>query len=256
MVSQDSLNQLELEVVSCTKCPRLVRFREQVATTKKKQFMDWDYWGRPVPGFGDPNAHLLIVGLAPAPHGGNRTGRVFTGDKSADFLVKALHRAGFANQAVSTSRQDGLRLKGVYITAAVKCAPPDNKPTRGEATNCSSFLQRELSLLPNASMILCLGQFAYNAVVEVLKARYEVEVPIPKFRHGLEARFGQGIPLVFASYHPSPRNTQTGKLTERMFQALLTRIQKLRRTLEPIGLAKEHEKVPTRETLRLAADST
>lgn len=230
MVSQDSLKDLELEVISCTKCPRLVRFREQVARTKKKQFMDWDYWGRPVPGFGDPNARLLIVGLAPAPHGGNRTGRVFTGDKSADFLMKALHRSGFANQAVSTSRNDGLSLKGVYITAAVKCAPPDNKPTSGEASNCSPFFERELSLLTKVTMILCLGLFAYNSVVTVLKARYGVQAPIPKFRHGLEARLGPGTPLVFASYHPSPRNTQTGKLTERMFQTLLTRIQKRQRT--------------------------
>src|SRR6266571_9488644 len=154
---------LNRDVVECRVCPRLVEYRESVARVKKKQFLNWNYWGRPVPGFGDISATIIVVGLAPAPHGGNRTGRVFTGDKSADFLMKALHRSGFANQAVFTSRNDGLSLKGVYITAAVKCAPPDNKPTSGEASNCSPFFERELSLLTKVTMILCLGLFAYNS---------------------------------------------------------------------------------------------
>ncbi len=225
-IFRDSLKQLELEVSSCATCPRLVAFREQVARTKKKQFRDWNYWGRPVPGFGDPEAYLLIVGLAPAPHGGNRTGRVFTGDKSADFLVGALHRADFANQPVSISRDDGLRLEGAYITAAVKCAPPDNKPTGRETANCLPFLRRELSLLPKATIILCLGNFAYNSVVEILKAKVGSGKQVPRFKHGLEVDFGPAVPLVYTSYHPSPRNTQTGKLTKRMFQSLLLRIQR------------------------------
>src|SRR5216684_7281497 len=165
--AKDRFLPLNKEVVDCRVCPRLVNYRESVAKVKKRQFLNWNYWGKPVPGFGDIKASILVVGLAPAPHGGNRTGRVFTGDKSADFLVKALHRAGFANQTVSTSRNDGLSLKGVYITAAVKCAPPDNKPTSGEASNCSPFFERELSLLTKVTMILCLGLFAYNAVVAV-----------------------------------------------------------------------------------------
>ena len=229
------LNELEGEIVSCRRCPRLVVFREEAAQTKKKQFIQWNYWGRPVPGFGDPNASLLLVGLAPAPHGGNRTGRVFTGDRSGDFLTQALYKAGFANQPTSESRDDGLRLEGAYLTAAVKCAPPDNKPTPSEIGNCSRFLDREFDLLRNVRAILCLGHIAYRSTFERLKALHHIERPTPKFRHGLELNLGEYVPRVFASYHPSPRNTQTGKLTEHMFLSLVKRIH---RTLSGPELAK------------------
>lgn len=222
------MKTLEREIVSCRRCPRLVAFREQVAQSRKKQFSDWDYWGRPVPGFGDPDAPLLVVGLAPAPHGGNRTGRVFTGDRSGDFLVPALYKAGFANQPLSTSRDDGLQLRNAYLTAAVKCAPPDNKPTPIEIRNCSGFLEREIDTLRNVKAILCLGQIAYRSTMETIRIHHHLDHPIPKFRHGLKVRLGEHFPRIFASYHPSPRNTQTGKLTERMFFSLLSCI---RRTL-------------------------
>ena len=222
------LKTLEREIISCRRCPRLVAFREQVAQSRKKQFSDWDYWGRPVPGFGDPDAPLLVVGLAPAPHGGNRTGRVFTGDRSGDFLVRALYKAGFANQPLSTSRDDGLQLRNAYLTAAVKCAPPDNKPKPAEIRSCSGFLEREIETLRNVKAILCLGQIAYRSTMETIRIHHHLDHPIPKFRHGLKVRLGEHFPRIFASYHPSPRNTQTGKLTERMFSSLLSRI---RRTL-------------------------
>ncbi len=169
-MSNGSTSQLELgvlasEVVKCTACPRLVSFRRKVAIDKKKRYAHWDYWGKPVAGFGDPEARLVIVGLAPAPHGANRTGRVFTGDRSAEFLVRSLHVAGFANQSTSTSRDDGLVLSRVYLTAAVKCAPPDNKPDVSEVSNCSRFLERELDIFGNAVAVLCLGQIAFRAAV-------------------------------------------------------------------------------------------
>lgn len=221
-----ALAGLELEVVSCRRCPRLVAFREHVAREKRKQYFDWDYWGKPVPGFGDPTARLLIVGLAPAPHGGNRTGRVFTGDRSGDFLLGALYRTGFASQPTSVSRNDGLRLQGAYLTAAVKCAPPGNKPEIREIANCSTFLGKELGIFRHAVAVLCLGQTAYHSVLNGLMTQYQLKSRIPKFRHGLELSFGSSIPRVFASYHPSPRNTQAGKLTERMFLSVLDRIKR------------------------------
>lgn len=221
-----ALADLELEVVSCGTCPRLVTFREHVAREKRKQYVDWEYWGKPVPGFGDPTARLLIVGLAPAPHGGNRTGRVFTGDRSGDFLFRALYQAGLASQPTSVSRNDGLRLLGAYLTAVVKCAPPGNRPETREIANCSTFLGEELGILKHAVAVLCLGQTAYRSTLNGLMTQYQLRSPIPKFRHGLELSFGSSIPRVFASYHPSPRNTQTGKLTERMFLSLLGRIKR------------------------------
>lgn len=223
---EQTLGSLRREIVGCRLCPRLVRFREDVALVKKKRFAGCVYWGRPVPGFGDPEARLLIVGLAPAAHGGNRTGRVFTGDRSGDFLIDALHRAGYANHSGSISRRDGLRLKGVYLTAAVKCAPPDNEPMTSEFENCASYLSRELQILDNIRAILCLGRFAYNSASLVLRTRYRTVEPLPPFRHGLETNLGDGSPTVFASYHPSPRNTQTGKLTMSRFLSLLSRISK------------------------------
>jgi uracil-DNA glycosylase len=224
--STQALTEIRNRVIQCQLCSRLVQYREEVARNKKKEFIDWVYWGRPVPGFGDPHAALLIVGLAPAAHGGNRTGRVFTGDRSGDFLYKALHMVGLANQARSESTNDGLRLAGAYVTAAVKCAPPDNKPTPQETLTCSNYLTEEISALRNLRAILCLGQFAFNSVLRVIMTKYNLNSPGAKFGHGAIVEYGQGIPIIFCSFHPSPRNTQTGKLTEQMFLALLRKIQK------------------------------
>jgi len=223
----EALAGLELEVVSCRMCPRLVNFREHVAKEKRRRYTDWEYWGKPVPGFGDTRARLLIIGLAPAPHGGNRTGRVFTGDRTGDFLFRALYRAGFASQPISVSRNDGLRVERAYLTAAVKCAPPGNKPETREIANCSRFLGKELEIFRHAVAVLCLGQTAYHSTLKVLTAQYGLAERIPKFRHGLELSLGNNVPRVFASYHPSPRNTQTGKLTERMFLSLIARIKRI-----------------------------
>ena len=208
-------------MVNCRRCPRLVEYREQVARSKRRGFLDWQYWGRPVPGFGDPDAWLLIVGLAPAAHGGNRTGRVFTGDRSGDFLYKALYKVGLANQPTSQNSEDGLKLNGAYVTAAVKCAPPDNKPSTEETTNCSEFLASEIDSLRELKAILCLGQFAFNAVMRMIRGKYNLPRSSARFGHGKVLRFGDGIPLIICSYHPSPRNTQTGKLTEKMFLSVL-----------------------------------
>lgn len=211
-------------MVDCQRCPRLVNYREEVASKKRKEFLDWKYWGRPIPGFGDPNASLLIVGLAPAAHGGNRTGRVFTGDRSGDFLYKALYKTGFANQPASRSLQDGLKLRSAYVTAAVKCAPPDNKPTTDETSNCSDYLAREIDSLKHLRTILCLGQFAFDAVMRTIRSKYNLPKASRTFGHGKVLTFADGIPAVICSYHPSPRNTNTGKLTEKMFLSVLRRI--------------------------------
>jgi len=212
------------QVVDCRRCPRLVQYREQVARDKRREFLEWNYWGRPVPGFGDPDASLLIVGLAPAAHGGNRTGRVFTGDRSGDFLYKCLYKTGFANQPVSKSIDDGLKLNGAYVTAAVKCAPPDNKPSPVETSNCSSYLAAEIDALARLTTILCLGQFAFNAVMKTIRNKYKITQKTLGFAHGRILRLGERVPLIVCSYHPSPRNTQTGKLTERMFLSVLRRL--------------------------------
>ncbi len=219
--SANLLLKVRNQVVDCRRCPRLVRYREEVARKKRKEFLEWNYWGKPVPGFGDPNASLLIIGLAPAAHGGNRTGRVFTGDRSGDFLYNALYKTGFANQALSRSIDDGLKLKNVYVTAAVKCAPPENKPTPEETSNCSTYLAAEIDSLKQLDAILCLGLFAFNAVMRTIRNKYNLKPPHARFRHGRVIRLGKGIPLIICSYHPSPRNTQTGKLTENMFLSVL-----------------------------------
>lgn len=228
--STEALAKVRSQVIECRRCSRLVGYREEVAREKRKEFLDWKYWGRPVPGFGDPEASLLIVGLAPAAHGGNRTGRVFTGDRSGDFLYKALHKVGFANQAVSASVDDGLKLNAVYVTAAVKCAPPENKPTATETLACSSYLSDEMRALSSLRGILCLGQFAFNSVLQTLRADYNLGRVQAKFGHGNVIELGQQIPTIFCSYHPSPRNTQTGKLTEQMFLQLMRKIRKLTMT--------------------------
>lgn len=219
----ERLLALNGEVVECRACPRLVKYREHIGRVKKSQFSKWDYWARPVPGFGDVKAPILVVGLAPAPHGGNRTGRVFTGDRSAKFLVRALFEAGYANQPRSVSANDGLELSGVYMTAAVKCVPPENKPTSEEMSNCAHFLKSELEICNRSKAILCLGQFAYHSTMVLLKQDNLFSGRIPKFEHGREIDLADGR-KVFASYHPSPRNTQTGKLQASEFSALLQRI--------------------------------
>jgi uracil-DNA glycosylase len=219
------LHELNKQVVCCRKCSRLVRWQEQVAREKRLAYRDCTYWAKPLPGFGDPNARLLVIGLAPAAHGGNRTGRMFTGDRSGDFLYQALYAAGFANQPTSTGRDDGLELKDVYITAAVRCAPPENKPLPSEQKNCRPYLERELDITrPRA--ILALGGIALRAYLTILKDRGSIKsfAPYP-FGHGVRYEFPAGLPRVFASYHPSQQNTFTGKLTPAMLAKLLREIR-------------------------------
>jgi uracil-DNA glycosylase family 4 len=219
-----TIEQLNDELMECRRCPRLVAWREEVAVTKRAAFRDSDYWGRPVPGFGDPAARLVIVGLAPAAHGANRTGRMFTGDRSGDWLFRALHRAGFANQAEAVDRTDGLEIQDCYITAMVHCAPPDNKPTAEERATCAAWLDRELDLLSSARVIVTLGQLAYTQVLR----RYGPAAPRPRprFGHGQEAQIAGGGPLVVASYHPSQQNTFTGRLTEDMLDGVFIRARR------------------------------
>lgn len=217
----DSLERVTAEVVDCVKCPRLVAWREQVGREKRAAYLDEDYWARPIPGFGDPGAELLLVGLAPAAHGGNRTGRIFTGDRSGDWLFGALYRAGYANQPTSTHRDDGLRLIGAYISACVRCAPPANKPTPHERDTCLPYLQRELRLLNNLKVMVCLGKFAYDGLAQVLGLRRR-----PAFGHGIEAPLPDGRTIV-CSFHPSQQNTFTGKLTLPMFDAIFARAREL-----------------------------
>jgi uracil-DNA glycosylase family 4 len=219
----DSLGRVTADIVDCFECPRLVAWRERVATEKRAAFRNEEYWGRPVPGFGDPHATLLIVGLAPAAHGGNRTGRVFTGDRSGDWLYGALHRAGYANQPTSVSLDDGLELTGAYVAAAVRCAPPENKPTTEERDTCLPYLRRELALLTGVQAIVVLGQFAYDVMVRELGVR-----PKPKFGHGVEVEVpGERKLTIICSFHPSQQNTFTGKLTEEMFDAIFQRTRAL-----------------------------
>jgi uracil-DNA glycosylase len=221
----ETIKQLNDEVVACRKCPRLVRYREAVAREKRRAFLDWEYWGKPVPGFGDPHAGLLILGLAPAAHGANRTGRVFTGDRSGDFLYKALFSAGLANQPTSTRRGDGLALKSAYISAACRCAPPANKPLPSELANCRPYFERELDLIrPRA--ILALGGIAMRAYLGLLKDRGQITslAQFP-FSHGASYAFTGDLPRLFASYHPSQQNTFTGKLTGAMFVRVLQDIR-------------------------------
>jgi uracil-DNA glycosylase family 4 len=223
-LSTQRILDLNKEVVECRVCPRLVEYRERIARVKKRRFLSWNYWGRPVPGFGDIAASIFVIGLAPAAHGGNRTGRVFTGDRSADFLVKALCDAGFANQPRSNDLSDGLELRRVYMTAAVKCVPPNDKPTNEEMANCAHFLKSELEICNKSKVVLCLGQFAYRSTMALLTKNNLFTSKIPKFEHGLEINLPDGRRVV-ASYHPSPRNTQTGTLTADMFNSLLQKIR-------------------------------
>ncbi len=213
-----SLQVLQQAIVSCRLCPRLVAWRESVPA--KPANKDAPHWRRPVPGFGDPSAHLFITGLAPSAQGGNRTGRIFTGDKSADFLFSVLYKAGFANQPRSVAKDDGLCLKGCYLTACVKCVPPQNKPTHQECVSCSQYWKAELSLLPHVSSILVLGKFAFDAVISYAKEKKAYIGGRPSFSHGAIYKM-IGFPTIYASYHPSPQNTNTGRLTEKMLLDIL-----------------------------------
>ena len=221
------LEQLERQIVACRCCPRLVAWREQVARDKRAAFAAETYWGRPIPGFGDPAARVLIFGLAPAAHGANRTGRVFTGDRSGDFLFAALHRAGFANQPTSVHAGDGLRLRDAWITAAVRCAPPANKPTPAERDTCLPYAVRELELLADVRVVVCLGAFAWDAALRLLAARgAAAPTPRPRFGHAVELALPDA-PLLLGCFHPSQQNTFTGKLTAAMIDAVLLRARAL-----------------------------
>ena len=212
----DSLVRLERDICRCRTCPRLVEWREQVAVEKRAAYRDETYWGKGVPGFGDPAARVLVLGLAPAAHGANRTGRMFTGDRSADWLFRAMHRAGLANQPTSVARDDGLRLRGAWVASAVRCAPPDNKPLPDERESCRAFLQREMALLRDLRVVVCLGGFAYDAACVEFGVR-----PRPRFGHGVVVDAGE-VSLV-CSYHPSQQNTFTGRLTEQMLDDVMAR---------------------------------
>jgi uracil-DNA glycosylase family 4 len=219
------LDGIEAEVVVCRACPRLVVWREEAARVKVARFADQEYWGRPVPGFGDPAARVLIVGLAPAAHGGNRTGRIFTGDRSGDFLFASLYRNGFANQPTSISREDGLRLDDAFITAVNRCAPPANKPTPQERDTCLPFLEREIGALRNLRVIVALGSFAWDGALRALAAQGHNTMPKPRFGHGADAAVGPFVLL--GCFHPSQQNTFTGKLTPAMLDVVFTRARDL-----------------------------
>ncbi len=226
----DALAELTAEIVTCRACPRLVAWREAVASEKRAAFRDETYWGRPVPGFGDPQARVFVVGLAPAAHGGNRTGRVFTGDRSGDWLFGSMHRTGFANQPTSVAIDDGLRLDDAYVAAAVRCAPPANKPTPAEREQCRPYLARELAALGGVRVVVALGGFAYDVTARTLaEAGVPVPRPRPRFGHGTEMVAGPYT--VIGCYHPSQQNTFTGRLTEPMLDAVFLRARALARGL-------------------------
>jgi uracil-DNA glycosylase family 4 len=222
MAPERSLPVLHREIVACRACPRLVAWREQVARDKVARFRDQTYWGRPVPGFGDPQARILFVGLAPGAHGANRSGRVFTGDRSGDFLYAAMHRAGLASQATSVSAGDGLRLHDAYVAVAVRCVPPDNRPAPDEIARCARFLDEEMGMLPCVRVVIALGAIAWSAVLNRSALRgVAIPRPRPAFEHGAQVALGRASLL--GSYHVSQQNTQTGKLTEKMFDTVLAR---------------------------------
>ncbi|NJD60085.1 MAG: uracil-DNA glycosylase [Anaerolineales bacterium] len=223
------LEILNQTIISCRKCPRLVEYRELVAKKKKKAYQNWDYWGKPVPAFGDILGRVLVIGLAPGPHGSNRTGRMFTGDASGVFLFAALHRAGFANQAMSVSREDGLMLRDMLISAACRCVPPDNKPTRVEMDNCRPYLNQEIKLMQNLQGIVALGRIGFDNARRIYREWGHI-IPNYKFKHGESYQLGEGLPWLVASYHPSQQNTQTGRLTVEMFDAVWHKAKTLLRS--------------------------
>lgn len=218
-------SKLNQRIMACEKCPRLRRHCRRVAREKRAAFRDWEYWGKPVPGFGDPNAQLVLLGLAPGAHGSNRTGRMFTGDGSGRFLYAALFRAGFASQPEAKSRQDGLKLKNCFITAVARCAPPQNKPIRKELENCRPFLKKELGLLKKTQVVLTLGKIAFDNYLVLLKEDEHIRSRTPfEFKHGAVYEFPSPLPRLYACYHPSQQNTQTGKLTANMMDEIFQKI--------------------------------
>jgi uracil-DNA glycosylase family 4 len=222
-----ALSALQSEIITCTQCPRLVAWREQVAREKTKRFAEDKYWGKPIPSFGDPQARLLIVGLAPAAHGGNRTGRMFTGDRSGDWLFRALHKAGFTNQPTSVHRDDGLKLTDCYITATLRCAPPQNKPAPEEIANCRPYLLREIELLKNVQVILGLGKIGFDNALSAFAEAFDLDFsPRPKFGHGVEYALNSRL-ILLGTFHPSQQNTFTGKLTEAMLDRVFRRARQL-----------------------------
>lgn len=227
ITTPDWLTVLNSEVIACTKCPRLVVYREQIAREKRRAYMDWEYWGKPVPGFGDPNARVVVLGLAPGAHGSNRTGRPFTGDASGNFMYPVLYETGFANQPDASNRNDGLILKNLYITAAVRCAPPDNKPLPQELATCAPYLERELDGLKRSKVIVALGRIGFEAYLNYLKGRGLLERKTGYlFSHGAQYEMPDGR-ILLASYHPSNQNTQTGKLTRNMFMKIFKEAAKI-----------------------------
>ncbi len=217
------ITELNERIISCRKCPRLVEYRERVAVDKKKAYREWDYWGKPVPAFGDVNGRVLVVGLAPGPHGSNRTGRMFTGDASGVFLFAALHRAGFANQPAGESRGDGLVLQDMLISAVCRCVPPDNKPTREEMLNCLPYLETEMGMMKNLQGMVALGRIAFDNILFILRHR-GFKIPPVEFAHSGFTSLGKGLPWLVTSYHPSRQNTQTGRLTVAMFDAIWSKV--------------------------------
>lgn len=226
MAKSDSWVKLQAEIDSCARCPRLTRYRKKVSIEKRRQFMDDEYWGAPLVGFGDTKAEVVVIGLAPAAHGGNRTGRMFTGDGSANFLMRALHASGFASQPTSEHRNDCLKLKGAFITAVVRCAPPQNRPAAIELLNCSCYLDRELALLSQARVILALGHVAFRGYLGHIK-RCGTIIRHLDFKHGKIYSLPHGLPVLVASYHPSRQNTQTGRLTPAMMDHIMATVKKI-----------------------------
>ncbi len=225
LIKSGSMSSLYKEVVKCESCPRIVDFRKKVALEKRKQFMDWTYWGRPIPGYGDPKASLLLVGLAPAAHGGNRTARVFTGDKSADFLIKCLFKEGLANQPNSDSLNDGLKFNTIFMTTVLKCVPPKDKPTAEELSNCSHYFSREMEMLKNVKVILALGKIGFDGCLRYFKKDFDFKMKDFLFGHDKHYVLPNGKTL-WGSYHPSPRNVNTGRMNEDMMRSLLKKIKR------------------------------
>jgi uracil-DNA glycosylase len=224
----EALKILNGEIVACELCPRLRAHDREVARVKRRAYLDWEYWGKPVPGFGDPHARILLIGLAPAAHGANRTGRMFTGDRSGDFLYRALHQTGFASQPESRSREDGLALNGAYIAAAARCAPPDNKPWPDELARCRPYLEREIDLLKEVRVVVALGGIGFRTYLSILRDRGLIKsLAAFPFGHNRVYRPAPGLPVLIASYHPSQQNTSTGKLTEEMLRQVFEQARRL-----------------------------